>query len=107
MDQIENQLMSLEVLVQELYNLMMRLVNRIAMWRSAPLQPPLYFAEFRDPYLRTESYLDAMLIFIEFQLAFIQRITLDIERRLGDPEPPQWSFDHKFLKAFSKAAKDT
>ena len=103
MDQIENQLMSLEVLVQELYNLMMRLVNRIAMWRSAPL----YFAEFRDPYLRMESYLDAMLIFIEFQLAFIQRITLDIERRLGDPEPPQWSFDHKFLKAFSKAAKDT
>jgi hypothetical protein len=26
---------------------------------------------------------------------------------LGNPEPPQWSFDHKFLKAFSKAAKDT
>lgn len=107
MDQIENQLMSLEVLVQELYNLMIDLLNRIDMWRSAPLQPPLYFAEFWYPYLRTESYLDLLLIFIEFQLTFIQRITLEIERRLGNPEPPQWSFDHKFLKAFSKAAKDT
>jgi hypothetical protein len=89
MDQIENQLMSLEVLVQELYNLMIDLLNRIDMWRSTPLQPPLYFAEFWYPYLRTERYLDLLLIFIEFQLTFIQRITLDIERRLGNPEPPQ------------------
>ena len=83
MDQLENQLLRLGVLVREFYSLRMRLVYMIDMWRSAPLQPPLYFAEFRDPYLRTEGYLDAMLIFIEFQLAVIQRITLDIERRLG------------------------
>ena len=83
MDQLENQLMSLGVLVRELYSHMMHLVYRIDMWRSAPLQPPLYFAELRDPYLRTEGYLDAMLIFIKFQLAVIQRITLDIEQRLG------------------------